>query len=107
MQQATPTSTGSSQASPAVSPNEHNDEGISKASKITRKSHRKSRAGCKNCKTRRIKVGYQTMVLAEWYLFSASRGHISDLRKTLLFEAELNLCSRTHHVVQLLITMAV
>lgn len=26
------------------------------ASKITRKSHRKSRAGCTNCKMRRIKV---------------------------------------------------
>jgi hypothetical protein len=26
------------------------------SSRITRKSHRKSRAGCKNCKTRRIKV---------------------------------------------------
>ncbi|KAF2851383.1 hypothetical protein T440DRAFT_62524 [Plenodomus tracheiphilus IPT5] len=44
----TPSSRDSRQASPAV-----DEDDVS--AKITRKSHRKSRAGCKNCKTRRIK----------------------------------------------------
>jgi hypothetical protein len=56
MQQATPSSIESNQASPVASTPDLNDESASRATKITRKSHRKSRAGCKNCKTRRIKV---------------------------------------------------
>ena len=38
------------------SPSDHSGRGTSRRSKITRKSHRKSRAGCVNCKSRRIKV---------------------------------------------------
>ncbi|KAI8931905.1 hypothetical protein NX059_010809 [Plenodomus lindquistii] len=45
---STPASQGSRQASLTA-----NEDDV--AAKITRKSHRKSRAGCKNCKTRRIK----------------------------------------------------
>src|SRR5690242_101277 len=53
MQQDSPLSlTHSNTASPSANEHDgHNDK------KITRRSHRKSRAGCKNCKNRRIKVG--------------------------------------------------
>jgi hypothetical protein len=51
--EATPNSI---QTSREHSPFEHSGRGTSRRSKITRKSHRKSRAGCVNCKSRRIKV---------------------------------------------------
>ncbi|KAF1943773.1 hypothetical protein EJ02DRAFT_399790 [Clathrospora elynae] len=51
----TPASRGSSQAFLVASTYNNNDEGASRPPTITRKSHRKSRAGCRNCKTRRIK----------------------------------------------------
>ncbi|KAH7377824.1 hypothetical protein BKA66DRAFT_421569 [Pyrenochaeta sp. MPI-SDFR-AT-0127] len=53
LSEATPISPSSQQASIAASESNHNNDITS--TKITRKSHRKSRAGCKNCKTRRIK----------------------------------------------------
>ena len=44
-----------------LTPRESQSDGPS--SKITRKSHRKSRAGCTHCKTRRIKVRKQSLPL--------------------------------------------
>ncbi|XPS69862.1 hypothetical protein M3J09_002114 [Ascochyta lentis] len=54
MQQESPLSLKhSNTASPSANQQEGHDDGST--TKITRRSHRKSRAGCKNCKTRRIK----------------------------------------------------
>ncbi|KAG9191079.1 hypothetical protein G6011_09167 [Alternaria panax] len=54
--EATPIPRGESfQSSGDPSPSDHSGKGASRRSKITRKSHRKSRAGCVNCKSRRIK----------------------------------------------------
>ncbi|KZM27509.1 sequence-specific DNA binding RNA polymerase II transcription factor [Ascochyta rabiei] len=54
MQQESPLSLNhSNTASPSTNELEGHNDGL--ATKITRRSHRKSRAGCQNCKTRRIK----------------------------------------------------
>ena len=44
--------------------------------KITRRSHRKSRAGCKNCKTRRIKVRRIGVLIQIWEDLHVPQGGI-------------------------------
>ena len=56
MQQESPLSEVTSTSQDAHSTPPPGTEKADTPPKITRKSHKKSRAGCKNCKTRRIKV---------------------------------------------------
>ena len=92
MQQESPSSLNlSSNASPSTNGNDNFQ------TKITRRSHRKSRGGCKNCKARRIKVG--RTILQKNYPFARppihkTRVNFDFLRKTWTLSARVSpLCS--------------
>jgi hypothetical protein len=55
-------------------------EGSAKERSIKRRAHRKSRYGCKNCKTRRIKVSsvtWRSVRAADLFVFSAMKANQS------------------------------